>query len=253
MMKQFLRTELLLGKDRVRTLHHRKVAVIGLGAVGSYAVEALARAGVGNFFLVDCDVIEESNINRQLYALHSTVGQDKVQVARERVLDINPKCRVKVERIFMHHYSIGAVFAFEPDLIVDAVDSLNAKVSILAEIHRRGVPVISSMGAALRKDPSKIKFGDISHTWGCPLAKSVRKRLRRLGIREGISCVYSTEEVPALAEAEGGEETIESVEKPGENFQGRPRRPLGSLPTVCGIFGLTVAHYAVELLIKEKI
>jgi tRNA A37 threonylcarbamoyladenosine dehydratase len=241
MSEIFKRTELLLGKSKLAKLHKGRVAIIGLGAVGSYAVEALARAGVGQLLLVDCDVIDETNINRQLYALHSTIGRDKVELARERVLDINPDCKVEIEKMFAHSYSIGSVFAFQPDMIIDAVDSLNAKVNILAEIYRHKIPVISSMGAAVRKDPTKIRFDDISHTHGCPLASLVRKRLKKIGIHEGIQCVYSTEPVILNEDAEEAEEV--------EVSQGRKRKVLGSMSTITGIFGLTVAHHTIETLI----
>ena len=248
MSKQFLRTELLIGKEKLARLHKSRVAVIGLGAVGSYAVEALARAGIGHLCVIDCDVINESNINRQLYALHSTVGRAKVELAKERILDIYPKCKVEGLQMFAHSYSIGRVMEFRPDLVLDAVDSLNAKAGILAELHTRGVPVLSSMGAALRRDPSKIKFGDISETRGCPLAKLLRKRLRHKGIKSGIACVYSTEETTGLFEEEAAaEEGTEDT----PFWQGRKRSPLGSLPTLTGIFGLTLAHYAIEFLVKD--
>lgn len=241
MSKIFRRTELLIGKAKFKQLSKARVAVLGLGAVGSYAVEGLARAGVENLFLVDCDVVVESNLNRQLYALHSTIGKKKTILAQKRVCDINPECRVEVADMFAHHYSIGKVLAFKPDLVIDAIDSLNAKVNVVAEIYRRDVPIISSMGAALKTDPSKIHFGDVFATRGCALARVVRRRLRRLGINKGIMCVYSTQATAdeALADPEEGDD-------PG---QGRPRNVMGSLSTVTGIFGLTLAHHAIEFLI----
>ncbi len=246
MTEQFLRTELLIGKEKLKNLHKSRVVVIGLGAVGSYAVEALARCGIGHMCLIDCDVIEESNINRQLYALHSTVGQSKAEAARVRVLDIYPECKVEAEKMFVHHYSIGKVIAFKPDIVIDAVDSLNAKVNILAELHQRGIFVISSMGAALRTDPTKVRYGDIAETRGCPLARLVRQRLKRMGIASGIRCVYSTESVARSME---DLDTADAV--PVSFEQGRKRNPLGSLPTLTGIFGLTIAHYAIQRLIDD--
>jgi len=243
----FKRTEMLIGKQGLKQLHHSRIAVIGLGAVGSYAVEALARSGVGHLCLIDCDVVDESNINRQLYALHSTIGRSKAELARERVLDIYPQCKVEAEKMFMHSYSIGRVIAFKPDLVIDAVDSLNAKVNILAELHRRRIPVISSMGAALRTDPLKIRCGDLAETRGCPLAKLVRRRLKRMGIRNGITCVYSTEAVVRPSD------DAELCENEMTTFdQGRKRAPLGSLPTLTGIFGLTIAHDAIQRIIKSS-
>jgi len=239
----FKRTELLLGKEKLDRLKRARVAVIGLGAVGGYAVEGLARAAVGHLCLADCDVVDESNINRQILALHSTIGCKKVDLANDRVLDIHPACRVEAVEIFAHHYSIGKILSFQPDLVIDAIDSLNPKVNVLAELHARGVPVISSMGAALKTDPSRIHFGDLFSTRGCSLARVVRQRLRRLGIRHGIQCVYSTEPTrgEALLSPEDGAGT--STE------QGRRRNILGSMSTITGIFGLTIAHYAIEMLI----
>ena len=242
MSEIFRRTELLLGKEKLARLKKARVVVIGMGAVGSYAVEGLARAGISHLCLADCDSVDPSNINRQLYALHSTVGKKKVQLARERVCDINPGCRVKAIAIFAHHYSIGKILAFQPDLVIDAIDSLNAKVNVIAEIHTRGIPMISSMGAALKTDPSKIRTGDLFSTRGCALARVVRRRLRRLGIREGVRCVYSTEPTGADALADPMQDSRASD-------QGRKRNVMGSLSTITGIFGLTVAHYAIEILI----
>ncbi len=245
MSEIFQRTELLIGSAKLERLRQSRVAVIGLGAVGSYAVEALARAGVGNLLLIDHDVIEQSNINRQLYALHSTLGMPKADLAADRVKDINPQCCVTAEKMFVDADSLELIFSFQPDVVVDAVDSLNAKVNILAGIYRQRIPVISSMGAALRTDPLLVRYGDISETRGCPLARLVRQRLKRMGINKGIGCVYSTENV-ALHAADQNlcDETVPVS-------QGRPRRPLGSLPTLTGIFGLTVAHYTIQRIIMD--
>lgn len=245
MSEIFQRTELLIGSAKLERLRQSRVAVIGLGAVGSYAVEALARAGVGNLLLIDHDVIEQSNINRQLYALHSTLGMSKADLAADRVKDINPQCCVAAEKMFVDADSLEHIFSFQPDAVVDAVDSLNAKVNILAGIYRQGIPVISSMGAALRTDPLLVRCGDISETHGCPLARLVRQRLKRMGINKGIDCVYSTENVAAYAEDQNFFDETVSVS------QGRPRRPLGSLPTLTGIFGLTVAHYTIQRIITD--
>jgi len=244
MLNIFERTELLLGAHKLSQLKKARVAVIGLGAVGGYALEGLARAAVGHLCLADCDVVDPSNINRQILALHSTIGQKKADVARGRVLDINPSCRVQAVEIFAHHYSIGKILSFQPDLVIDAIDSLNPKVNVLAELHARGVSVISSMGAALKTDPTRIHFGDLFATRGCPLARVVRQRLRRLGIREGIPCVYSTEST--------GNESLACPfdgAAGSSTDQGRRRNILGSMPTITGIFGLTIAHYAIETLI----
>jgi len=242
MEKQFSRIELMIGKGRLKRLHQSHVAVIGLGAVGSFCVEALARSGVGHLTVVDCDKVEETNLNRQLFALHSTIGKKKTDAARERIVDIYPHCKVRALELFAHADTISTILEDKPDLIIDAIDSLNPKVNILAEISRSGIPVISSMGAATRTDLGLIRFGDLFSARGCSLARSVRQRLRRLGITEGIDCVYSTEisNKDALGEIGEGQMGVD---------QGRKRRPMGSLPTVTAVFGLTVAHHALRFLL----
>lgn len=241
-MSQFVRTELLLGAQGLRRLRESFVLVCGLGAVGGYAVEGLARAGVGRLRLIDFDVVSESNLNRQLYALHSTIGQRKAGLARARVLDINPSCNVEARETFINADTIPALFEDGPDLLIDAIDSLGPKVALLAHAVRSGVPAFSSMGAALRRDPAKITFGDISETIHCPLARLVRKRLRRLGIASGVRCVYSTELMPDDVAARMDEDATPHTGR------GRVRQALGSLPTLTGIFGLRLATAAIDWL-----
>ena len=237
-MDRHLRTKILLGEDKMRKLQRSKVTVVGLGAVGSYVVEALARAGVGNLRLADFDLVDCTNINRQLYALESTLGLPKTMVAKNRVLDINPQIKVELFREFIDKNSCLNLFENNPDIVVDAIDSLTPKVQVLVELHNRSIPVISSMGAARKTDPSKIKVGDISKTRNCPLARFVRKRLRRQGVTSGIKCVYSTE----ITE----DEVVEPSENDSINERGRKRMILGSLPTITGIFGLTIANKVIE-------
>ena len=236
-MQRFLRTRLLLGESRFDRLRASHVAVIGLGAVGSYAVEGLARAGVGKLTLMDFDTIQPTNINRQLIALDSTIGQPKVQAARDRIIDINPDCRVVPHELFGDSDSIEQVLATGPDVLIDAIDSLNPKVQVLTASFHSPVKLFSSMGAALRTDPAQVRIGDISETRNCPLAKKIRKRLRRQGIESGITCVYSTEPVD-FDYANSGESQPEDrvVDR------GRERNTLGSLPTLTGMFGLLLAH-----------
>ncbi len=241
MSKQFARIELMIGKAKLEGLHKSRVAVIGLGAVGSFCVEALARSGVGHLMVVDCDKVEETNLNRQLFALHSTIGRKKIDVARERIADIHPKCRVDALELFAHQDTIQSILETRPDVIIDAIDSLNPKVNILAAIAQSGIPVIASMGAATRTDLGLIRFGDLFSTRGCALARTVRSRLRRRGITGGIHCVYSTEHSNKEALGDPGQ-SVPALDR------GRKRRPMGSLPTVTAIFGLTIAHHALEFL-----
>ncbi|OVE76322.1 hypothetical protein BVX97_01435 [bacterium E08(2017)] len=243
---RFERTELLYGSETLKRLSKAHVLVAGLGAVGSYAVEGLARSGVGRLRLVDFDVVRESNINRQLYAMDSTVGKRKAELAAARVRDINPACDVVGIPEFIDDESIARLLGDRPDVVVDAIDSVGPKLGLIKAVHSSGVPVLSSMGAAMRTDPSMIKIGDISETEFCPLARQIRKRLKRNGINGGVRCVYSTEPIPDNAMIKDGEEWTEEDVMP----RGRPRRTMGSSSCITGIFGLTVANEAVRMLMR---
>ena len=192
MEKQHERTAMLLGEEAVRKLQKARIAVFGVGGVGGYVVEALARAGVGSLDLVDSDMVSESNINRQIIALHSTVGQYKVDAAAARVRDINPQIQVKTYAVFYqadtaHLFDLSAY-----DFVVDAIDSVSAKVLLIINAKKAGVPVISSMGAGNKLDPTAFEISDISKTSVCPLAKVIRTRLRAEGIQH-LKVVYSKE------------------------------------------------------------
>jgi len=246
-MNRFCRTEQRIGPAALAALRAARVSVFGLGAVGSYAVEALARAGVGALRLVDCDTVRPSNFNRQLYALESTLHRPKADVARERVLDINPDCRVEAIRAFVDGESAPGLLAPRPDALLDAIDSVGPKTGLLAAAVRAGVPAVSSMGAATRLDPFQIRVGDLADTDVCPLARFVRKRLRRLGIETGIRCVYSLE--PPPGETPGPPDGME----PESFARGRPRRPIGSLSYATGLFGLLAAYEILRLLIPASL
>ena len=240
-MQRFTRTKLLLGDPAFSRLSSGHVAVIGLGAVGGYVTEGLARAGVGRLTLVDFDTVQPSNINRQLLALDSTLGMPKVQAAKERIRRINPTCRTDAFEIFADEKTIEQIIAARPDIIIDAIDSLNPKVQILSAAVKHNITVFSSMGAALRTDPSQIKTGDIFETSNCPLARRLRKRLRSQGIKRGIFCVYSTEHVNFSYHPPADDEN----EQTPLAKRGRKRVTLGSLPTLTGIFGLILANKAI--------
>lgn len=243
-MEQFLRTQLLIGKRNLRRLQKSSVTVIGLGAVGSYCVEALARAGVGAIEVIDFDTISRSNINRNLLASHSTVGKSKASIAARRIRDINPGCTVTARKLFVAAEVIDDLLKGKPDLVIDAIDSLNPKVQVLAAVKSRGIPLISSMGAACRTDPFVIRSADLFASSGCPLARCIRKRLRKMGISSGIPCVYSQE--PAVKSAL----SLSAARKEGRALdRGRVRPAIGSLPTIPGIFGLVIAHLAMESLL----
>ena len=187
------RTELLIGKEAVSLLKAKHVAVFGVGGVGGYVCEALARSGIEKFTLVDKDVVSISNINRQIIALNSTVGRSKVSVMKDRMLDINPNIQVMDRECFYLPENADDFDFKEYDYIVDAVDTVTAKLSIIAKAKDVGVPVISAMGAGNKLDPSRFRATDIYKTSGCPLAKVMRRELRKRGIDE-LKVVFSDEE-----------------------------------------------------------
>lgn len=187
--ERFIRLERLVGPDNLELLQKSRVTVIGLGAVGSYAVEAMARSGVGHLCLIDHDTVSLSNINRQLYALESTIGKPKAELARQRVLDINPYCNVNAKQFFVNEDTLDDALEGPPDLVIDAIDSFLPKVKLLKVVVEREIPVISSMGAALKTDPSKIQMGPLYESNYCSLARKVRKLLRKWGPLS-ISHVY---------------------------------------------------------------
>lgn len=191
--QQFQRTEILIGQEAVTKLNNSKVIVFGVGGVGSYICEALARAGVGTMEIVDKDVVDITNINRQLVALHSTIGMPKVEVCRNRLLDINPAMKV-IDRQCFYLPEKSQEFDFgQYDYVIDAVDNVTAKIDIICKAREAGVPAISSMGTGNKLDPMAFKISDIENTKVCPLAKVMRKELRKRGI-SGVKVVYSEEE-----------------------------------------------------------
>jgi tRNA A37 threonylcarbamoyladenosine dehydratase len=243
-MDLFARTEQLLGSLAMEKIKKARVAVFGLGAVGSFAVEALARSGIGYLRLVDFDKVDASNINRQLFALNSTIGKGKARLAKDRVCDINPQCEVDVHDIFVNAESLTDLLSQDLDLIVDAIDGLNSKVNLIFGAHFMGIPVVSSMGAGGRIDISMIKTGDISQTCVCPLARVVRQRLHRRGLYEGIRCVYSIEK--ALNKQPFNKTDAVDV----LSGHGRPRPPIGTISWVPGSFGLNIAAEAIKIIIQ---
>ena len=205
---QFERTERLIGKEAVSALARAHVAVFGLGGVGGFAVEALARAGVGCFTLVDKDDVDITNLNRQIIALCSTVGKDKVDVMRARIADINPAAKVNAVKTFFLPENADSFDFSEFDYVVDAVDTVTAKIEIVMCAQEAGVPVISSMGTGNKLDPTAFKIADIYKTSVCPLAKVMRKELKARGVKK-LKVLYS-EEVPRTP-AEGDRRTPASI------------------------------------------
>lgn len=193
MEKQFERTSMLIGEEGVEALKRASVIVFGIGGVGSYAVEGLARAGIGSLTIVDNDDIDITNINRQLPALHSTVGRSKVAVMAERIKDINPGCEVKARECFFLPETADSFDFTEYDYVVDAIDTVTGKIAIIEKAHREGTPVISSMGTGNKLNPVAFRIADIEKTKVCPLAKVMRRELKKRGIT-GVKVLYSEEE-----------------------------------------------------------
>lgn len=238
-LPQFERTHILLGDAGIEALARKHVFVAGLGGVGSYCAEALARAGVGRLTLLDHDVVATSNINRQLPALLSTVGQPKGELMRARIMDINPECQLEVLRIFLNTENVNELVP-DCDYVVDAIDSLACKVALVGESVKRGLRVASSMGAGNRLDPGKIKIADISKTEMCPLAKQMRKRLgRHYDLYKGVMTVFSDEQPsPPLPP--------EPVDGPG-----RARAVNGTISYMPPLFGMMLAGAVIKALLEE--
>lgn len=192
MLEQFSRTEMLIGKEGIEKLQKAKVAIFGIGGVGSFVVEGLARAGIGNFVLVDNDCVSISNINRQIIATHKTIGKSKVEVAKERILEINPNAKIEIYKEFFLPQS-DSFFDESFSYIVDAIDTVTAKIELVIRANELKVPIISCMGTGNKLDPTKFEIADIYQTSVCPLAKIMRKELKIRGIQK-LKVLYSKEE-----------------------------------------------------------
>ncbi|MDD2432167.1 MAG: tRNA threonylcarbamoyladenosine dehydratase [Clostridia bacterium] len=210
-MEQFVRTKMLIGEKGLACLQKSKVIVFGVGGVGSYTVEALARAGIGKLVLVDFDIVDVTNINRQLPALFSTVGEYKVDILKMRIKEINPCAQVSVYKTMVTSENVGVFFKENPAYIIDAIDQVKGKMAIIETALARGVPVISSMGVGNRLDPTKLKVGALSETSGCPLARIMRRELKKKGIAHRLKVVYSTEPPRKTTGSSGSIGTISFV------------------------------------------
>lgn len=194
MLHQFSRTELAIGPEGLEVLKGSTVAVLGIGGVGSIAAEALARSGVGRIVMIDKDVVDITNINRQIHALTTTVGQPKADLMRDRILLINPECDAISLRMFYTEETAEELFKFPLDYVIDASDTISYKIHLIKECLNRKIPIISSMGAANKMDPTKFQVADISKTTMDPIARVVRQKLRKDGIKKGVKVVFSTEQ-----------------------------------------------------------
>ena len=247
-MHRFSRTELLIGSRGIATLAAKNVMVCGIGGVGSYAAEALGRAGVEKIRLVDFDDICLTNVNRQIHALSSTVGLSKVEAMKARLLDINPATDISAVKAFFSEENAAELLNPRPDYVLDAIDHFTAKVALIKLCREMDIPVISSMGAANKLDPTKIQVADISATRNCRMARSMRKILRQNGIEHGVQVVYSTEEhreLNQLATGCGTECICPNREE--QTFRCEHRRMiLGSISFIPSIFGLTMAGVVIN-------
>lgn len=246
MSDQFIRTRLLVGDKPLERLKNTRVAVFGVGGVGGYAVEALARSGVGALHLYDDDTVSESNLNRQIAALHSTIGQPKAEVMARRVRDINPDCRVEAIRMFYLPSNADQVDLTQYDYVVDCIDTVTAKLELVSRCTALQIKIISAMGTGNKFDPSALVVTDLSKTEGCPLARTVRKELRKRGIRH-LRVVYSTEP-PTSPLRPPQPETPETADtRPGSAAR---RDTPGSTPFVPAAAGLLLAATVVRELGK---
>ena len=243
MKEQFIRTAMLLGEEGLERLAGKRVAVFGIGGVGGHVVEALARSGVGAIDLIDNDVVSISNINRQIIATHDTVGQYKTQVMKQRILSIHPECRVTTYECFYLPQE-KHLFPFkEYDYIVDAIDTVTAKLDLAVTAHELGIPMISSMGTGNKLDPTRLEIADIYDTSVCPLAKVMRKELKARGI-PALKVVYSRE--PALTPME-----VSIQENATQAAQSRRATP-GSTAFVPAVAGLILAGEVIRELALNK-
>ena len=232
------RTELLVGAEGLARLFESSVAVIGLGGVGAYAAEMLCRAGVGHLILLDSDVVSESNKNRQLIALDSTIGKPKIAVLAERLKDINPDVRLTLINCYLEEGGIQQLLGeHKVDFLVDAIDTLAPKIALIRYCVESGIPHVSSMGAGAKFDATAVRLADLSKSYNCPLAYILRKKLRKVGISKGFKVVFS-EELPRR-------EAIVAVEERNKKSN------VGTISYLPAVFGCVCAQAAVEHLLKD--
>ncbi|CAM3898273.1 tRNA threonylcarbamoyladenosine dehydratase [Geobacillus stearothermophilus] len=245
MLHQFSRNELAIGPEGLERLKNATVAVLGVGGVGSFAVEALARSGVGRLVLVDRDNVDITNINRQIHALLSTIGRPKVELMKERIADINPACEVIALQMFYTEETYEQFFAYDLDFVIDASDTIVYKVHLMKQCLKRGIPIISSMGAANKMDPTRFRIVDISKTHTDPIAKVIRAKLRKEGIRRGIPVVFSDEKPVKIRE------DVRQVVGNDASPIRKAKMPPSSNAFVPSVAGLIMASYVINELLKD--
>lgn len=251
MLTQFSRTELLLGKEAMEKLQNSRVAVFGIGGVGGYVCEALARSGVGAFDLIDDDKVCLTNLNRQIIATYKTIGKYKTDVMKERILDINPKADVRVHKCFFLPENADEFPYEDYDYMVDAVDTVTAKISLVMKAQEKHIPIISSMGAGNKLDGSQFKVADIYKTKVCPLAKVMRRELKKRGVKK-LKVVYSEEQSIRPIEDMSISCRTRCVCPPGAKHKCTERRDIpGSVAFVPSVAGLIIAGEVVKDLVKD--
>ena len=246
-MDQFSRTRLLVGDEFMERLKEARVAVFGVGGVGGYVVEALARSGVGTIDLIDNDKVSLTNLNRQIIATHSTLGRDKVEVMRERILDINPQAVVNVHNCFYLPQTAEQFDFSQYSYVVDAVDTVTAKIELIMQAQQAKVPIISCMGAGNKLDPGRFQVADIYQTSVCPLAKVMRHELKKRGIRK-LKVVYSTEAFIMPAAEKNNPDAGEEMQQEHSNRRSTP----GSMSFAPGVAGLLIAGEVIRDLGKKN-
>lgn len=249
MAHRFSRTELVIGTDGLHILQKATVAVFGLGGVGSYTAEALARSGIGRLILIDKDIVDITNINRQIPALTSTIGKPKVEVMAERIADINPDCEVIPKQVFFLKDTEHDIFSSPIDYVADAIDTLSAKIHLVETCKSLHIPIASSMGAANKIDPSQFRIMDISETSIDPIARIMRRELRKKGIERGLKVVCSLE-TPRQTRMEIKETLVPNIDSIDYPLTSKAAHPPASLSYVPPVAGLLLASIIVNDLLQ---
>lgn len=245
MLHQFSRTELAIGAEGLDILKNSTVAVLGVGGVGAMAVEGLARTGIGRIILIDKDVVDITNINRQIHALTTTIGQKKADLMCERVKLINPECETIALNMFYTEETCEELFKYEIDYVLDASDTIMYKIHLIKECLKRGIPILSSMGAANKMDPTRFQVADISKTHMDPMARVIRTKLREAGIKKGVKVVFSTE--PPVKPRQ---DVTEKIAPAGAKIR-KAKQPPASNSFVPPVVGLIMVSVAVRELLER--
>lgn len=242
------RTEILIGKENIEKLKNSSVIIFGVGGVGSFCVEAIARCGVSNIHIVDDDTISITNINRQIIATHSTIGKNKTEVVKQRILDINPNANVTISKIFYTKDTVNTIDLSKYDYVIDAIDTISSKILLVEEATKLNIPIISSMGTGNKLDPTKFVVSDIYKTSMCPLAKVMRYELKKRGIKK-LKVVYSTEK-PIKPAPINIDENAKST-SPFRDTNKRRETP-GSISFVPSVAGLIIASQVINDILKNN-